>query len=320
MKAPLAIVIPAYKARFLDEALASIAAQTRREFRVYVGDDASPEGLEAVCRRWQKPLGLRYTRFESNLGGRDLVAQWQRCVALSNEPWVWLFSDDDRMPPDAVERLLAAFKTGGELFHFDVEQIDAEGRVLRREPDFPRQLPVREFARRRLRFELSSFAPDYVFARAAYERVGGFVNFPRAWCSDDASWIAFGAAHGIRTLAGAPVQWRFSGANISARHGPDAVDKLRAQVAYLRWLDAFLRANPAREGEPDDRAVTGEARRWFFRQCRFLDLRFDRALVAETVRGLEGVRGFDRAAVAAGIWRFELRQMWRAFRRKARSR
>ena len=39
----IAIIIPAYKSRFLRQTLDSMAAQTCRDFAVYVGDDASPE-------------------------------------------------------------------------------------------------------------------------------------------------------------------------------------------------------------------------------------------------------------------------------------
>ena len=45
MEKKLAIIIPAYKARFLRETLDSILKQNSSEFIVYVGDDASPEFL-----------------------------------------------------------------------------------------------------------------------------------------------------------------------------------------------------------------------------------------------------------------------------------
>ena len=38
-KASLAIILPAYKGRFLSETLDSVAAQTCRDFVLYIGDD-----------------------------------------------------------------------------------------------------------------------------------------------------------------------------------------------------------------------------------------------------------------------------------------
>lgn len=42
----LAIIIPAYKPRFLRETLDSIAKQNNHDFTVYIGDDASPYQLD----------------------------------------------------------------------------------------------------------------------------------------------------------------------------------------------------------------------------------------------------------------------------------
>lgn len=315
-RVPLVIVIPAYKARFLAETLASIAAQDCRDFRVVVGDDASPEDLRSLCRAVQDRLDLQYHRFGHNLGRADLVAHWARCVALASEPWVWLFSDDDRMPPDAVSRLLRAVREqpDGELWHFDVERIDAEGRVLRREPAYPPRLGARAFARARLASELSSFAPDYVFSRAAWERIGGFVNFPRAWCSDDATWIALAARSGIRTLPGAPVQWRESGMNISAAHGADAPEKWQAQLLFLRWLHAFLLAHPAAAGEPGDAQILAPARRWLMDQAYRLRLPLLGARGMETARALADVPAVGGAGLWAAMARAELRLLARRLR------
>ncbi|MCS3153719.1 glycosyltransferase [Phocaeicola dorei] len=95
----MAIVIPAYKGRFLKETLDSIAVQAHKdEFVLYIGDDASPERLDKIVESYQNKVNLVYHRFSENMGGKDLVAHWERCIQLSAEPFIWLFSDDDLMP------------------------------------------------------------------------------------------------------------------------------------------------------------------------------------------------------------------------------
>lgn len=49
MEEKIAIVIPAYKCRFLRQTLDSIVVQTCRSFTVYIGDDASPQNPEGNC-------------------------------------------------------------------------------------------------------------------------------------------------------------------------------------------------------------------------------------------------------------------------------
>ena len=122
----LAIIIPAYKATFLPAALDSIAMQTCKDFTLYVGDDCSPEPIGSIVEQYKDKVNLVYQRFDTNLGGKDLVAQWERCIAMShNEPYIWLFSDDDVMEPSCVEELLKQIentKGAYDLYHFDVKE------------------------------------------------------------------------------------------------------------------------------------------------------------------------------------------------------
>lgn len=98
MEEKIAIVIPAYKCRFLRQTLDSIVVQTCRSFTVYIGDDASPQNLKEIVSDYADKMNIVYRRFDTNLGGVDLPGHWDRCIALAKEPVVWFFSDDDLMP------------------------------------------------------------------------------------------------------------------------------------------------------------------------------------------------------------------------------
>ena len=107
----LAIVIPYYKKTFFRETMESIASQTCKDFVLYIGDDASPENPQDIIDDYKDKISIIYHRFEKNLGGKDLVAQWERCIALTKgEDWLWLFSDDDEMGNTCVEELYDVIK------------------------------------------------------------------------------------------------------------------------------------------------------------------------------------------------------------------
>lgn len=252
MKKDLAIVIPAYKARFFKEVLESIAQQDNTDFAVYIGDDASPDDLQPIVALFQDRLDIHYVRFQENMGGTNLVAHWERCIRLSEEPLIWLFSDDDLMPSDAVSRILKAAELCGKdhfFGRFPLSVMNAQGEVLFSNPPFSSEkISGYDFLLDKLSGKISSAACEYVFSRRIWSESGGFVQFPLAWCSDDATWAKFGDyASGICSLPGQAVYWRNAeGENISNSSKYDK-QKLEAAGLFLQWIAAHY---PAKMKDP----------------------------------------------------------------------
>lgn len=240
----LAIVVPIYKKEFFHHTLESLAAQTCKDFTVYIGDDCSPVSFKELIDEYSDKLDIRYTRFEENLGAKDLVSQWARCVNLTEgEPWLWLFSDDDMMEPNCIELFYKQLQVGDvyDLFHFDVKVIDSQNNVVRQMDKFPDVIDSETFYRRKSSNTLDSFVVEYVFSRKVYEEVGGFAQFDMAWNSDIATWVKMGKNRGIKTIDGASVLWRQSGLNITPNHSKDMVyKKLNIDVDFIAWTKDFF--------------------------------------------------------------------------------
>ena len=60
----LAIVIPYYKKTFFRETMESIAAQTCKDFVLYIGDDASPENPKEILEEYKDKIQIVYHRFD----------------------------------------------------------------------------------------------------------------------------------------------------------------------------------------------------------------------------------------------------------------
>ncbi len=244
----LAIIIPAYKPDFFDETLSSIINQTCKDFNLYIGDDNSPHDLNKIINNYIVGTNITYKKFDSNLGGQDLVSQWNRCINLTqNEEWLWLFSDDDVMEPNCVEvfyNYLNQYTTDN-LFHFNVKVINEKNEIIGKYLPFPKTLKPEQFFSKRIRYEISSFVVEYIFSRQMYLRQGGFQKFDLAWSSDDATWIKFSSNKGITTLPDALVKWRYSGINISSKieDKQTLLRKLKASEDYILWATNFFNAN-----------------------------------------------------------------------------
>lgn len=236
----IAIVIPAYKADFLRQALSSIAMQTCRDFVVYVGDDCSRYDIKSAVSEFASGMEIRYVRFDENLGGRDLVGQWERCIRLvRDEKWIWLFSDDDMMPTDGVERIRKAIvaNSQAQFFRLPLQVVDETGAVtLAHRPFSGLENTAEEYLLEYFRGMRPSSACEYVFRKDLFESLG-MVHFPCAWCSDIATWYSYAMRSGtVVNVAGSPASWRNAdGVNISSTNG--LYDrKMEALIQFVAWL------------------------------------------------------------------------------------
>lgn len=240
----LAIVIPAYKIDFFRATLDSLAAQTCKDFTVYVGDDCSPSDFRSLIEEYKDKLDIRYTKFDANLGGRDLVAQWTRCIELTEgEPWLWLFSDDDVMGEMCVEAFYKEIEACAkyDIYHFDVDVIDEKGDILKKAKAFPPIIDSKSFFLAKGNGSLDCFVVEFVFSRGIYDQVRGFQSFDLAWGSDVATWIKMGDARGIKTINDAKVLWRSSCLNITPNNNNGmAYRKLMIFIDYLSWSKNFF--------------------------------------------------------------------------------
>jgi len=254
----LAVVIPAFKPDFLAQTLACLAKQTDQRFNLYIGDDASPADIQAIA--WSA-LGTRpfaFKRFEKNLGGTSLPRHWDRCVALSNEPWVWLFSDDDLMDDNCVAAFYKFLETSGDeadVLRFDAWTVNEASRIVGLHSLHPDQETGLEFAYGYLMGCRHLFMQQHVFRRRAFDEAGGFLDLPLGWATDAAAVIAMGRKTPIRRIPGARVSWRCSRQNITPdRSLKMRKEKLRADCLFLEWLKDQLQTPRELLFENDDAA------------------------------------------------------------------
>ena len=248
--APLAIIVPAYKAKFLREALASIAAQTDQRFQLYIFDDASPEPIAAVAGEFAGRRPFHFHRFEDNLGKKSLVGQWERCLRRTCEPWVWIFSDDDVMEAGCVASFHAELdrtQSAHDLYRFNTRWIDEAGARILESPQHPHTENGADFLMARLAKNRHATLQEIIFSRQAWESVGGIPDFPLGWHSDVAITASLGVGKTLCTIPGAWVDWRSGGTseiNISSTTSFRVTNrKIIATAIFSRWLEGFYRKN-----------------------------------------------------------------------------
>lgn len=236
----LAIIIPAYKTTFLDQALNSLAIQTNKNFKVYVGDDCSPHDILSICKKYEDQLSIIYHRFEKNLGGTNLVKQWERCVnRMGNEKWIWVFSDDDIAEDTCVQKFyeaLAATNEYYDVYRFNTCVIDKNNAFMSEAEESPTVENSMDLAINILLGKRGNSMPDHIFKKEKYLALKGFVDFIYAQSSDWATSINYAYDKGLYTISGPRVKWRYSGENISSQAAKHKKLLIKGYIQFLYWV------------------------------------------------------------------------------------
>lgn len=249
-------LLPAYKARFFEEVLLSIKAQTFRDFCVLVSDDCSPEPLKPI---FDRTVGddsrFMFRRNKENMGGRSLVAHWNLLVGMCQTEWLIMASDDDVYMPDFLEeadKLLAKYPQTN-LLRGRSQIIDGTGTKKAVENVTDKWLDTLHFAHR-------LYLPDYVGGIASYiyrteplKQKGMFPDWPQAWFSDEAANIMM-ADCGCCITQGVTFHVRASDINISSQWGnpEDSRKKVAATYAFYPWMQRFM--SQVKTKQPHDEA------------------------------------------------------------------
>lgn len=275
-KIELAVIIPYFKKKYFNQALASFADQSDRRFRIYIGDDCSPEKIVDIVESYADKLDIKYFRFEQNVGGLSLVKQWTRCVNLCNEKWIWLFSDDDIAGRDCVKLFYQSMvQNSYSVYRFNTILVGQNSEVLKISPPLPQRESAIEFLYHRMNGNRHSCGVNHIFSRDVFVKTNGFVDFPLAWYSDDASWMVFAGVKGFFTLDGDNIYWRISDSQISSKkHKHLGYLKAQALVMYLEWMRFYFKGIIINSIGLDIQFIMKNSRKWFMENLIYIGTSF----------------------------------------------
>jgi len=211
----VSVIVPVFNAeRFVAQALASVAAQTYRDFELLVVDGGSTDGTEARVQAHAAQHGpVRWVR----QAGTGLAAAWNSGLAAATGEWVAFLDSDDLWSPDKLERQAAYLRAHPEAA-FVIGQVQ-----FFLEPGCPPPPTMKP----------EVFAGDYLARmpgallarRTLFDEVGAFdTSFGVA---TDMEWFARVMALEIPSGAveGVVIRKRVHETNLSAVSGPDQITR-----------------------------------------------------------------------------------------------
>ena len=239
MNNQLAIIIPYYKRTFFKDTLQSLANQTDKRFTLYICNDASPEDCEDLISKYSKDLDIHYYRFDTNLGGINLVAQWNRCIAMvKTESWIQILGDDDLVSVNFVASFYNALpkikQRGCEVIRWSTYVIDENGDRTSEQFIHPELETAVSFFERKFSKKTRSSLSEYVFKKATVLEKG-FQPFNLAWHTDDMAVFEFSNNKSIFSINTAYISVRVSELNITG-DSQHYVAKNKGTFQFMEYL------------------------------------------------------------------------------------
>ncbi len=232
----ISIGLPAIKPAFLAEAIGCLLAQTHRDFELIIRNDRANPVIRDIVAGFADPR-IRYV--EGN-GPVEVVENWNRTLSEATGDYFILFSDDDRCAPDFLSELagMAEQWPAAGLYHCRVRKIRQEGRAIGETAHCPPFESGIEFILERLKGNREQFAPEFMCRTQELKAIGGFVDLPLAWGSDDLTWFRLSLEKGVACSAKTLVEWRQSPGQIS--ESGSLAGRLEAVDIYARKLRMML--------------------------------------------------------------------------------
>lgn len=237
-------LLPAYKAKYLPKALESIKGQSYKDFKVIVSDDCSPEDIKGVFDRCVgDDSRFSYRRNERNMGGKSLVSHWNLLTDLCETEFLILASDDDIYDHTFLESidLLVSKYPQTDIFRGRVRRVNEHGSSFAEEGETDEHLSLMGFTHRSYAKDFIACVSNYCYRTETLKRNKGFIDFPSAWFSDDATNILM-SQNGCVTTKDTVFSFRSSELNISSQWGnaEDCKKKILATLSFYTWMKAFL--------------------------------------------------------------------------------
>jgi glycosyltransferase involved in cell wall biosynthesis len=236
----VSIGLPTFKILYLEKALTSLLNQSYKNIEIIIVNDASPEDIDSVVSKFYGDKRISYYKNNVNLGATSLVSNWNKCLDFAKGEFFVLASDDDLYHENFVAEMVSLSKKypQTDLFHARVAQIDKDGKIFNLTPLCPEFENCFDFVWHRVNGYRLQYAPDFMCRTKALRLIKGFVDFPSAWVSDDATWFLLAKQGGVAYSSKILFYFRYSGINFTS--GGHIDDKIKANYLFKDWLHSFL--------------------------------------------------------------------------------
>lgn len=238
----VSVLMPAYKAKFIKDAINSVLCQTYTDFELIVVNDKSPEDIDSIVYSFDDSR-IRYYKNEHNLGSVNLVDSWNKCLSYAKGDYVCILCDDDVYHPDFLKTMLLLAKNNPDVDVFKARArfVDSGGNTIGLYPSSPAFETMEDYMWHCLKRLRAQTISEIFWKKKKLLEVGGFYKLPLAWYSDYMSVFVCSQKNGIVSTTDILVDFRLSGLNITSQTSKGAKLKLEAAGLFANAIGKIVK-------------------------------------------------------------------------------
>ena len=236
----VSIAIPAYKRRWLGEAIESALAQDYNNIELIIVDDHSPQNLIEVVEPHLADKRVSYYFNEINVGRKSVACNWNKCLESVRGEFFVLLCDDDVLMPNFVSSLLCLAHKYPQCNIFHGSRMLYQERNDKSEVSelWPEYESFDEFVKAKAEVKRKHTITEFLY-RSRSIIAEKYMVFPVGYFSDDASILRIVKNGGMASSRKPVCRIRISDEQISCA-GKFVVEKLRATIMYYDWYKTNL--------------------------------------------------------------------------------
>lgn len=263
IKPKYSFILPAYKSKYLKSSINSILNQSYTDFELIIVNDASPEDIDSIINSYTDKR-IQYHKNERNIGGEDLVKQWNHCLSFAKGEFIILATDDDEYTSDYLEKMniLVEKYPFVSAFRPRITYISENNSLSNIEcfmPEFSTRNLFLYFFFKRYVFTGIGF---WIFRRTKLLEIGGYQSMPAAWFADDVTTMALSEA-GVVMSNEVLFKFRIHDQSISDQHNNENLlnKKLHAHSEFEMYYKSYFNKYPKTDEPIDDKTIISLADR-----------------------------------------------------------
>jgi len=242
------IGLPVYNgAQYLDEALATLSAQTFQDLTILVADNASSDNSARIIEHWaSRDPRIRAHRHASNIGA---LPNFRWVLEQAASPWFMYAAHDDQWSPDCVSELYAAITERAGLEIAIPKMVNFQDAIARPAKIRPYPQRLNHLAMRaRVSLALRRSRPGWIYSLFSRQRLLAAMQAALAleqpWGEDVLALLNV-LVHGGITGSNAAIYYRRSTPQSAASYRPkSAAEHFELYRKFLRLAFKALESAP----------------------------------------------------------------------------